>query len=299
MISRPDISIITLNYNTHELLNGCIESIIQNIQGISFDLFVIDNDSPNRGFEDICSKYYMNENITFLKSKENCGGSILNSVLPRLKGKYIVHIQPDAVVLKGSLERLFEFMETHQDAGAASGRLLNPDGSFQYYYPNHWNFKSVLVKRTNIGRFVDKTLFHERYLARYERKDIDLSRTVQIDQAPGACFIILSSIYKDDGYISDRHFGFYFGDPDTCKRVYDKGYKIFLVADADIIHKAGSSFKKMDARWKYYQTLEGLFFYFKKHHPYQLFPLLTAIVFDHIFSLLMRAARKIATISRS
>lgn len=67
-------------------------------------------------------------------------------------------------------------------------------------------------------------------------------------------------------YIADEDFPFYFGDVDLCKRIYDNGYKIFLLPSAEVIHFQGSSFKKASRTWAYNEHRSSLIKYCKKYH---------------------------------
>lgn len=40
-----DVSIIIVSYNTAELLENCINSIVEKTQNISYEVIVVDNDS--------------------------------------------------------------------------------------------------------------------------------------------------------------------------------------------------------------------------------------------------------------
>ena len=112
---------------------------MENITELSYEIFVIDNNSSRKGFDKIVNKYNRNDNFVFLKNKENEGGAVVNKFLERLNGKYIIHIQSDVGIKKGSILKLFEFLEKNKDAGAASARLLNPDVTYQKYYFKMWN----------------------------------------------------------------------------------------------------------------------------------------------------------------
>ena len=67
-------------------------------------------------------------------------------------------------------------------------------------------------------------------------------------------------------YIVDEDFPFYFNDVDLCKRIYNNGYKVFLLPSAEVIHFIGSSFKKANADWKLREFQSSAIKYFKKYH---------------------------------
>ena len=54
-----DVSIIIVNYNTKELLDQCLKSIINYTKGCSYEVIVVDNKSTD-GSKDFFKKEYPN-----------------------------------------------------------------------------------------------------------------------------------------------------------------------------------------------------------------------------------------------
>src|SRR3990167_9054891 len=112
------LSIIIVNYNTKELVSGCIDSIYKSKPKLKFEIIVVDNASS----EPIpFSKHYQ-----LIKNKENLGFARANNQgITKAKGEYVLLLNSDTEVRPEAIEKLLDFAENHQDAGAVVPRLLN------------------------------------------------------------------------------------------------------------------------------------------------------------------------------
>jgi GT2 family glycosyltransferase len=99
--STTDVSIVIVNWNVRDLLRDCITSIYEETEEISFEIIVVDNASSD-GSVDMIKKEF--PQIKLIKNKENVGFSKANNQAIKLsKGKYILMLNPDTVVLEGAI----------------------------------------------------------------------------------------------------------------------------------------------------------------------------------------------------
>jgi hypothetical protein len=261
---KPDVSIRIINWNTHELLEQCIESILKNTQNISYELVIIDNNSTSPGFDRIEAKFSECENITWIKNDKNLGGFVDHLTLPHCHGRYLLILGPDTIVLPDAIKTMVDFMDDNKQAGAVTAKLLNPDGSPQNYYNRFWSLSMVFFS-TPIGRLLDKILFRNRFKRYYFGGDIDPNKIQVIDQPAAACLMLRWEPRVVD-YITSEDFPFYFNDVDLCKRIYNNGYKIYLLSTAEVIHFQSSSFKQANKEWRLRERRSSIIKYFIKYH---------------------------------
>ena len=51
------LSIIIVNYNNYELTNECINSVLNTVKNLEYEIIVVDNNSPNDSYDKIkCRK---------------------------------------------------------------------------------------------------------------------------------------------------------------------------------------------------------------------------------------------------
>ena len=65
-----DVSIILVSYNTEKLTKECLNSVIEKTQGISYDIWVVDNNSSDSSCEMIRQEF---PQVKLIENKENKG----------------------------------------------------------------------------------------------------------------------------------------------------------------------------------------------------------------------------------
>lgn len=278
-----DVSIATVNWNTTSMLDRCIDSVRNSIEAISYEMFVIDNDSHDMDFKEIVEKYSPYKNIFFIKNNTNEGAAALNRIIGLFRGRYLLVLGPDTIVKRAALDRMVRFMDTRKDAGCTSAKLLNPDGSVQFYSYRLWSLIMVFYLNTYLGSLIDCHAFNHRKRKYYLGQDIHITADgVEVEQPSGACIIVRPELLVDDGYIIDPRFPFYYNDVDLSMRIAKKGYKIYLLSSAEVVHFISSSFKQRDDLWNDKECKAGQIKYFEKYYPAQV-PLLKGMyAFDGV-----------------
>lgn len=274
----PDISIVVLNYNTSDLLEGALQSIIDTVGDVRVDVTVIDNASPDGGFARLSDRIKANPLFTFVARDKNIGWAAINPMLEK-KGRYILTLDPDAVLHPGALQTLLAFMDATPSAGAATAKLLNSDGSPQLYYRRIMTPKAAFFM-TLFGRAIDKYLLNLREFKRNRYDDLDLHAITEVEQPAWPCLIWRREALGP--YIVDENIPFYFVDVDMSRRVYDHGYKIYLVPQATITHLKSASFGRTNDTWRRDEYNRSIKIYFKKHYPSAYWLLVPLLALDRL-----------------
>ncbi|TSC64444.1 MAG: family 2 glycosyl transferase [Parcubacteria group bacterium Gr01-1014_91] len=264
MKDTPKVSIIVSNYNSSDLINGTLEPIMSTAGDVPFEVIVVDDVSTDGGLSLVDEKYKRDPRFTFVQCEKHVGYSALNVVLDRTRGKYLMTLDTDARLWHGALPTLVDFMENNPKAGAVTASLFYEDGSPQNYNrrlmtPMHSFFTTVL------GRVIDKYFLGLRNYKSYHYDDFDNTRVFEIEQPPTACFMFRRAAIGS--YIVDTDFNHVFLDVDLCRRIYDGGYKIYLVPDAKVTHFKSVAANKKPNLWRDYQYYRDQLIYFKKHYP--------------------------------
>jgi len=260
-----DISIVVLNWNTSDLLGDALESIVSTVGDINYEVVVIDNASTDGGLSRLDEKFKHNPHFSFVQNEKNLGWVAINIILSCTVGKYIVTVDPDAILHPGALQSLYAFMEKHPKAGATTAKLLNKDGSPQLYYRR--NMTPIFYFFTTIfGRMIDKYLLGLRYFKSYRYANIDLTHISEVEQPAWPCLMWRREALGE--YIVDEKIPFYFLDVDMSRRLYNRGYKIYLVPDAVVTHLKSISYSKAASNWRNREYYRSLLVYFRKHYPF-------------------------------
>lgn len=264
MKSFPEVSIIVSNYNSSDLINAALESLVSTAGDVPFEAILIDDVSTDGGFALVNEKYKRDPRFIFVQCEKHIGFAALNLALPRTRGEYLMTMDTDTLVWPGALQALVAFMEKNPKAGAATANLHYPDGSLQNYHrrlmtPKYSFFTTVL------GRFIDKYFLGLRQYKSYHYDDLDTTRIFEIEQPPTAFFIFRRAAL--DSFIVDTDFNQVFLDVDLCRRIYDRGYKIYLVPNANVTHIKSAAANKKPNMWRDRMYYRDQLMYFKKHYP--------------------------------
>ena len=188
------------------------------------------------------------------------------------KGKYILLLNPDAILKQDSVEVFFKFLEANDDVGLVSGKILNIDGSLQLSCSR--NFPSIIyvvgrliVRCLGISWFLNKFLPNIKYPFKWWMTPREHQRENEVENITGACLFIRKKVLDQVGYF-DENFFMYFEETELCYRIRKKGWKIYYLPNAEILHDHHSS-AKLDVHFYYgetsYHYYRGRLIFFKKH----------------------------------
>lgn len=272
------ISIVIVNYNAKDLLSECLNSLLTELQDVEHEVIVVDNASTD-GSQEMVKRDF--PEIDFVQNKENIGFPRANNqVLSRCYGEYVVLLNPDTIVLPGSIGKMIDFVDNNKEYGAVGPAIMNPDGTIQVWcmrrFPTLW---SMFFEMTQLSRiFHRSTIFGSLKMTRWDRLD---SRDVEC--LAGAAILIRKNILDEIGLL-DEHM--YMEDVDLCFRILTAGWRIRYLSTAKLIHYVGTSRQRSQRFYHHYQIAwNGLWHFFKKHrNPAQ----------AHVFRLMTFACSMVA-----
>jgi hypothetical protein len=241
-----DLSIIIVNWNTRELLAGCLASLerahVETLErsnpstnsGQAVETFVIDNASTDG------SVAMVRERFPWVRLIENTGNAGFaranNQGLTLAHGRYVLMLNPDTEVHPGALEDLIAFMDAHPRAGACGARLLNADGSL---LPG---CHPMLTP----GREFWRLLFLERLRPRatYPIHKWDTVTPRRVEVIKGACLLLHRAALDQVGVLDDSYF-MYTEEVDLCYRLAQAGWQLWYVPAAAVTHYGEASSRQM------------------------------------------------------
>ncbi len=236
-MSKIDVSIIIVSYNTREYLVKCIESLTANPIHFKYEIIVVDNNSRDDSVAFLKNNYPA---IDLRIHKENRGfADANNTAFNTTSSKYVILLNPDTVVTKDALNVLYEFMEHHTKTGIVAPMLLNEDLSLQHSVRSFPNLINEIKTCFGLPKYFGSHSFlgHHRFHSR------TLSKPVVIDQPQGACLMVRRKAISD-GFLFDPRFFMYYEEVDLCYRIKRNGWQIYYIPEAKIIHAAGKSYSK-------------------------------------------------------
>lgn len=253
------LSIIIPTYNTKSLTRNCLKSIFDNPPKSSFEVIVIDNASSDSTFEMIKKSF---PKVLLIKNRKNIGYAKANNQgLKIAKSKYILLLNSDIQIKKGNIQNMIDFINTKKNTAAAAAKLVNPNGSTQYYYhrrfPTFLSFAASLLE----NYFKISTPIAKKYFMLEEKFD----KEIELEQASTSTLIIKKSILNKIDGLFDEKLPLFFNDTDLSKRIAKSSLKILLNPHVKIIHLRNKSTDLLDPFINLEELFVSMLYYFKKH----------------------------------
>lgn len=242
-MKKPDLTIIIVSWKVKNLLKECLTSIFQETSKIDFEVIVIDNGSWDGTVEMVAEDFLK---VRIVSNLRNRGfARACNQGIKQAQGSYILLLNPDTVIVERALEKMVEFMNSHQDVGIAGCQLLNSDWSLQPSVRKFPNFFDHLVMMFKLHHLIK--------LNRYLMTNFDYQKEQDVDQLMGAFFIINRKVIEKIG-LFDEGYHIWFEEVDYCARVKKAGFKVVYTPSAKIIHFSGKSFAqtlRIKSQWNF------------------------------------------------
>lgn len=272
-----DLSILIVNWNTRELLAGCLQSVISNRLPVNgnqtsvtarpssepasqghrlpiTEVVVVDNASSDGSAAMVRERFPW---VILIESPDNLGFAAGNNLaLTAAQGEYVLLLNPDTVVTEGSIARLWQVLAAQPAAGIAGAQLLNADGTLQTsigVFPSLGSELPLLNRRLSPMRGALQVSTPEGDLA-----------VQSVDWVSGACLMIKREVVDAIGPL-DEDFWLYTEETDWCYRARAAGWDVLLVPQAQVYHlaRAASRQRFVTTMLHFYQSRVR---FIRKHH---------------------------------
>jgi hypothetical protein len=233
-----DCSIIIVNWNTRDILRNCLTSVFQQTHGMDFEVIVIDNASSDGSAQRVKSEF---PQALLIENTENRGFAAANNQGMRIaKGRYILLLNSDTIVLDGAIQKTVAFADQHPQAAVVGCKVLNPDHSLQ---PTCFMFPSLLNLFLSAS-YLYKIFPHSRFFGRERMSWWNRDNVREVDVVTGCFMLVRRKVIEQVG-LMDEDFFMYAEETDWCFRFKQAGWQNLFYPDAQIIHLGGQSSKQV------------------------------------------------------
>jgi GT2 family glycosyltransferase len=253
-----DISVCIVNYQAKDYLRDCLHSLYEHTAS-TFEVILVDNGSTDGSLEMLKDEF---PDVQTTENPDNLGFTRpMNQALEQGRGRYLLQLNPDTIILPAALDRLVAFLESHPEIGICGPKVLNSDGSLQKQCrrgePTPW---AVISYFTRLNRlFPDSKLFGG-YLLNY----MDEDETHPVAGVSGSCMLIRRAVIDQIGYLDERFFA-YQEDADYCFRTREAGWEIYYMPEAQIIHYGGQGGSRVQPFRSIYAWHHSYYLYYRKN----------------------------------
>lgn len=233
-----DVSIIIVNYNTKSLLKNCIASIYNQTKDISFEVIVSDNGSTDGSIEMIKSCF---SQVILIENKENLGfGKANNNGLEIAKGKYILYLNSDTVLLNNAVKIFNDFWQEHskENLGAIGCMLTDENGNLIHSYGTFPGFKLSVKQLLQMN--ITNIMLSFAYIFKINLQrpaSFEKEYSGNVDYVTGADLFLLNNEYAK----FNTDFFLYFEDSSLQKKLCNMNLQRRIIYGPKIEHLCGGS----------------------------------------------------------
>jgi len=250
------LSIVIVNYNSSPFLKRCLTSLYQSNLSTPFEVLVVDNNSPDDSVAMVRREF---PQVILIENRENIGFARANNLaLQRCRGESILFLNPDTVLLPGSIDTLVEVMQREKGVGILGCRLLNEDGTLQLSWGRMVNLTNEFWQRLTSRRYEKGSRLIKHYLESKSRQPH------HPHWVTGACMLARQEALKGVGNF-DQNFFMFLEDVDLCHRIRKGGWKVLYTPSAEVIHLRGKSMET-DRRRALKAYRKSQLYFYRKHY---------------------------------
>ncbi|MFP9097554.1 glycosyltransferase family 2 protein [Flavobacterium sp. RHBU_24] len=237
------LSVIIVNYNGLPFLKDCFDSIAKQLDGISHEIIVTDNNSADGSCDYIIQHF---PDVILIPSSENLGfGKGNNTAVQKASGEYILLLNNDTI-LQSHLSPALHVLKANSNIGALGINMFNAKGE---YLKAGGRFPSVL----NLIRLKNITWLGPEFSTGVFSKNL-----YDIDWLTGSFLLMPKRVYEQVGGFDEDYF-MYVEDVDLCKKTALAGYRRVFMPGLSYTHFVGYNAAKD------FLIIKGLETYIDKH----------------------------------
>jgi len=256
----PILSICIVSYKVKGLLEKCLESIYEHTGKMDFEIVVVDNNSGDGTVEMVRERF---PEVHLIANAQNTGlARAVNMALKKSRGRYLMLLNPDTLVLNSSLKNMVHYMSNNAQVGILGGKVLNHDGTQMLSCSSFPCLLSYMLE----AFFLHKLFPGSRFFGRPCLSYLDYDRPQDVDVVLGAFFLIRKEVLEEVGNLDERFF-LYSEETDLCLRARKAGWKVGYTPDARVLHWGGESARTDRAKMRM-QLLKSKKLFFEKHYGY-------------------------------
>lgn len=228
------LAVCIVNWNTHDHLRRCLESLRQHAADLQPRVVVVDNGSADGSAAMTAAEFPQVQLIANADNRGYAAGN--NQALAAVEAEFKLLLNPDVQIHAGSLQYLLEFMAVHPRAGAVAPRLRYPDGRVQltcrsFPTPDVVFYDALLLA---------KLFPHSRTLGKYRMSWWAMDDEREVDQPMASALLLRDAALQETGPL-DEAFPIFFNDVDLCYRLKQAGWEIWFTPRVEMTHYHGAS----------------------------------------------------------
>lgn len=257
----PDVTISIVSYNCRDLLAGCLNSIPGARGELDAEVIVVDNNSTDGSAALLREQF---SEVRLIANERNVGfAAAHNQAIRASSGRYFLLLNPDTLLLPGSIDRLVSLMESHPEGGAVGASTwLEETRTLRGGTHKVFNLPFILLVHTGLAEvFPNNKVFRDGW--EIDRGVWECKDYCEMERLTGESLMVRREMIEEVGLL-DEGFFMYLEDTDWCLRMRRKGWRLYWCSDAEVIHYIGGSSGEGSTTHRYF--VESLRHYILKYY---------------------------------
>ncbi len=254
------LSIIIVNYKTYNLTKNTINSLLETIDLIDYEIIVVDNASHDGSLEELQRDFRNNSLLTFIENDSNDGFAVANNLgISDSSGEYILLLNSDVIVKKNTIKNTLNYIEAHDNIGALGCKVSLPNGKLDKACRRSFpTFEVSFYRMTGLSKLFPKSKRFNRYNLSY----LDENGIYPVDCIVGAFMLIRRDVLFKCGGLDESYF-MYGEDIELCFNIKQLGYDVYYYGKSEIIHYKGASGKTKKTLYAFHESMD---IFYTKHY---------------------------------
>ena len=238
--TAPDLSVVVVSWNTVDDLRACLGSVVDGLGALRGEVIVVDNDSDDGSADAVEAEF---PTVTLVRNPANLGFAAgCNVGLAVARGRNVLLLNPDTVVLGDVLPATVAYLDGHDDVGALGCRVLDTDGHVAATC-----FRDPSVLNTLLGVTGLAHLRWPRWFGRERMTSWSRDSERDVDVVTGCYLAVPRRVLDAVGGLDDRYF-FCGEESDWCRQIRRAGWAVRFAPVGDIVHTSGVAGARIDHR---------------------------------------------------
>ncbi len=255
-----DVSIVTVSWNTRDVLRDCLRSIYSQSGKVKYEVIIVDNASSDGSVEMIKVEFPW---VQLIANAKNRGFAAANNQgIALATGRYLLLLNSDTIVCDNAIEKTVKYADQNPETAVVGCQVWESRDRIQntcFRFPSVLN---VFLYGTGLARVFKYNLFFGRERILWWRRDSDR----EVDVVSGMFMLVRREAIDEVGVMDEAYF-VYCEETDWCYRFAKAGWKVVFWPGAKIIHvDEGSHSTKQVALKMFVQQKKSMLIFFKKHY---------------------------------
>jgi len=270
-LSEIDVSVVVVSWNTRDILRGCLRSIFEQTREISFEVFVVDNNSHDGSAEMVRAEFPAVKLIANAQNRGFAAGC--NQGMRDASARYTLLLNPDTIVLDDAISRCVRYADVHADVGVVGCQVLIDETRIQqtgFSFPSPLN---TFLAHSGLSRAFPRSRLFGRPRLGWWGRDSEQD----VDVVSGIFMLVRREAIAQVGLMDESYF-IYAEEADWCYRFAQAGWRRVFTPCARIIHLDGGDRSTSQISVKMFVQLQkSLMIYHRKNQGLAAWSLVKAI----------------------